>query len=95
MLFAGNQGRGIREIPDGTSNTIMALEVDDSRAAIWTQPDDWTPQPQDPLAGLGSARPGGFQVLMADGSVRFLSKTIAPQEFQALLTIAGGEAVGR
>jgi hypothetical protein len=32
---------------------------------------------------------------MADGSVRFLSKTIAPQEFQALLTIAGGEAVGR
>lgn len=95
MLFGGNQGRGIREIVDGTSNTIMALEVDDSRAAIWTQPDDWTPQPQDPLAGLGSAHPGGFQVLMADGSVRFLAKTIAPQEFQALLTIAGGEVVGR
>lgn len=95
MLFAGNQGRRIQEIPDGTSNTIMALEVDDSRAAIWTQPDDWTPEPQDPLAGLGSAHPGGFEVLMADGSVRFMSKSIDPREFQALLTIAGGEVVGR
>lgn len=95
MLLAGNKGRRLHEITDGTSNTIMALEVDDSRAAIWTQPDDWTPDPQRELAGLGTAHPGGFMVLIADGSVRFVSKTIDPKTFQNLLTVAGGEAVGR
>jgi type II secretory pathway pseudopilin PulG len=94
MLFAGNKGRSFADVTDGTANTIMVMEVDDSRAAVWTQPDDWQADPNRPLAGLGAAHPGGFLALFADGSVRFLAKTIDPKVFRALLTIAGGEAVG-
>ena len=33
----------------------------------------------------------GSNVLMADGSVRFLNNTISPQILEALATMAGGE----
>ena len=94
LLFDGAKGRKIADITDGTSNTTMVVEVNDDRAAVWTQPDDWQFDPERPLAGLGSAHPGGFMALFADGSVRFISKTIDAKVFQALLTVAGGEAAG-
>ena len=71
----------------------MVVEADDQRAAVWTKPEDWEFNAAKPLAGLGSAHPGGFNALFADGSVRFLSKQIDPAIFKALLTIAGGETV--
>ncbi|MDB5388076.1 MAG: hypothetical protein JWM11_3722 [Planctomycetaceae bacterium] len=45
--------------------------------------------------GIGSGkRSGGVHVLMADGSVRFISENIKPEVFEALATMAGGEEVG-
>src|SRR5262249_48359763 len=41
----------------------------------------------------GSAHPGGFQVLFADGSVRTISYTIPNTEFLKMLTPAGGEVI--
>ena len=55
---------------DGTSNTIMTVEVSDDKAVIWTKPDDWQFDPEKPLAGLGRAHPGGFCAAMCDGSIR-------------------------
>ena len=94
MLFDGKKGATFREITDGTSNTLMALEVNPDAAVTWTKPDDWKCDANDPLAGLGKAHPGGFEVLMADGSVRFISVTVDTTMFQALLTKSGGERVG-
>ncbi|MGD0897702.1 MAG: DUF1559 domain-containing protein, partial [Thermoguttaceae bacterium] len=37
-----------KDITDGTSNTIMTVEVDDRHAVIWTRPDDLVFDPQDP-----------------------------------------------
>ena len=93
LMFDGTEGRKMAEITDGTSNTIMVVEANDDRAVPWTKPDDWECDPQRPLTGLGSARPGGFNVAFADGSVRFISKSIDPKTFYALLTIAGGEPI--
>ena len=93
LAFEGAKGRSIRTIPDGTSNTILVVEADPSRAVVWTQPEDWTFDPQQPLAGLGNAHPGGFLVGMADGAVQFIAKTIDAKVFKSLLTVAGGEAV--
>ena len=81
------------DIRDGTSNTILAVEVDDAHAVTWTKPDDWQYDPQQPLAGLSTVNPQGFSVLFSDGSVRSLSKSIDPKVFHALLTIAGGEVI--
>jgi prepilin-type processing-associated H-X9-DG protein len=94
LMFDGAEGRKIADISDGTSNTIMVVEINDDRAAIWTQPGDWQFDPDHPLAGLGNAHPGGFMALFADGSVRFISKTVDAKVFGAMLTIAGGEVVG-
>ena len=46
------------------------------------------------LFGCGSAHPGGFNATFADGSVRFLKKSINLHVFKALITRAGGEVIG-
>ena len=94
LMFDGTKGRPIADIRDGTSNTIMVVEVDPNRAVTWTKPDDWEYNNDKPLAGLGNAHPGGFNALLADGSVRFISNTIDLKVWRALLTVAGGESVG-
>jgi len=45
-------------------------------------------------AGLYSYHPGGVQVLLGDGSVRFISETIAGTVFASLISRDGGETVG-
>lgn len=40
------------------------------------------------------AHPGGTQVALTDGSVRFLSDHVDPETLRARVTIAGGETVG-
>ncbi|MBN2022107.1 MAG: DUF1559 domain-containing protein [Pirellulales bacterium] len=92
-LFEGDKGSKIREILDGTSNTILVVEADPDRAVIWTKPDDLTYDPASPAAGLGRAHPGGFNAAFADGSVRFLAKDIDPTVLRAFMTRAGKEIV--
>lgn len=43
--------------------------------------------------GLGSGRPDGMLVGMADGSVLFISFDVDPRVMEALVTIAGGESI--
>lgn len=97
MLFSGSEFIRISDVLDGTSNTVMIVEAEGS-AVLWTEPTDLDgatmqytigPGPQQ----IGSDHPGGAQVCMADGSVRFLSSAIAPEVLRALATRRGGEVV--
>jgi len=90
-VFSGREGIPIKEIKDGTSQTIMAVEVDDQHAVIWTKPDDLPFDPENPAKGLGGADKRGFNALFCDGSVHFLLKDIDPKVLRALFTRAGGE----
>jgi len=92
-LFEGTEGHSFRDILDGTSNSIMLVEVNPDRAVIWTKPEDLTFDPENPLDGLGNAHPGGFNVVLCDGSVRFISATIDPEVFRLLAQIADGRAM--
>jgi hypothetical protein len=93
-LFDGtNEGRAFAEIRDGSSNTIAIIQVDDDHAAVWTKPDDWQPDADDPLQGLGGLHPGGTLAGFCDGHVQFISKMIDPETLLSLLTVAGGEDV--
>ena len=94
LIFEGDKARKPADITDGLSHTIAVVEADENRAVTWTKPDDWEFDATSPLAGLGNAHPSGFCALFCDGSVQFISKDIDPTVFKALLTIAGGEAVG-
>lgn len=41
-----------------------------------------------------SRHPGGVNLMMADGSVRFIKETIEPRVWRSLGTAAGREVVG-
>ena len=93
-----NEAVRFRDITDGMSKTILAIEVAAS-GINWLEPRDMTVEEAvayitDPAAG-GSrhAHPGGVNVLFADGSVRFLPQTIDPQTLRWLLTRNDGQAV--
>jgi hypothetical protein len=83
----------IRDIKDGTSNTILIVEAADDAAVYWTKPADLPIDVQQPLKGLGNFPPGTFQAAMADGSVRALSRTINARLLNALFTKDGGEEI--
>ncbi len=76
----------------------MVFDAGDDHAVVWTKPDDWEVDPQlndaNILNGHASGRDnGGTNVLLADGSVLFISNTIAPSTFRALVTFNGGEVI--
>jgi prepilin-type processing-associated H-X9-DG protein len=93
LAFDGSKGLQFKDVKDGLSNTILLVEANDDQAVVWTKPDDWQCNPKQPMAGLGNAHAGGFNVGFGDGSVRFIAGSIDPKVFHSLLTIAGGEMV--
>ncbi|MHB1036923.1 MAG: DUF1559 family PulG-like putative transporter [Pirellulales bacterium] len=93
-MFADPKGPQLMDITDGTSNTIMVVEVGEAQAVEWTKPDDLKVDPKQPLAGLAGSPRRGFLAALADGSVHFLSESIDPAILRALFTAKGGEAVG-
>jgi hypothetical protein len=105
-LGRGSAGStGLRDMTDGSSNTIVVAPVAPDRQIPWTKPEDIAVGSG--LPGLG--RPGGIAapylarvgpdghraapVLFADGAVRALTDTIDPEVLAALATRAGGEVI--
>ena len=86
-------GTRMADIRDGTSNTIAVVEASDAAAVVWTKPDDYQPNDEDPLKGLVGLRPGGFTALICDGSVRFISASIDREVLKGMFTTSGGERV--
>ncbi len=93
--FAPDKRRRMAEFRDGTSNTIMVVEVADEKAVPWTKPADFTPDAKNPEAGLVGMRHGGFLAGLTDGSVRFIQAGLDAQVLHALFTRAGGEVIDR
>ena len=97
--FGYNRPTSIRDIQDGTSNTIMLAESSDHGAwgaagrptlrSLTAQPYINGPD------GIGTTngRLGNVSVGFADGSVRTISENIDPTVMEALSTINGGEVV--
>ena len=104
-IFGSKTGTSFKDITDGTTNTLLILEACGSEI-IWTEPrDEVTAAPSISVNGPGSAiglsdsmlsswHTGGAQVLLADGSVRFVSESIEPDILRGLLTKNGGEPTG-
>ena len=96
LVLQPGRKRPIKEISDGTSNTILAGEVN-SNFEPWGKPGNCR-NPQLGINkspnGFGSPFTGGAHFLMADGIVRLVSENIDPQVLNALATPQGGETVG-
>ncbi|MCG8649529.1 MAG: DUF1559 domain-containing protein, partial [Pirellulales bacterium] len=94
QLFLKPEGEGkFRDVLDGLANTIMAFEADASEAVTWTAPEPLELDLDNPIDQMGHIHQGGFHVLMADGAVIFITHSIEPGLFRALLTRDGGETI--
>jgi len=99
-MFPGTEPLSIREVinHDGSSNTIMLLELADSDIH-WMEPQDLTfDEAVAAFEGRPGApelrdHPGGVVVGFADGSVRVLSREFLRDHGKAMLTRAGGEKI--
>ena len=78
-------------VNDGLSNTIMAVETEEG--VDWMKPDEILYDPKKPLPKFGFPGRGGFNVLMGDGSVRFIPATTPEATIRAMITRDGGEVV--
>ena len=95
-LLENDKGLSLNTVTDGTSNTIIVVEVE-GMSVNWMEPKDvdieqFVTSTGGP-GGPGAKHPGGFNVLFADGSVRFFRDTTDPATKRALSTRAGGEVV--
>jgi hypothetical protein len=92
--FSGeSKGKNFADFRDGTSRSLMAVQVDDAHAVEWTKPVDYdtAANAANPTAGIGELHPGVFLTGFADGHVVATPMTITPEEFAAGASIAGGE----
>ncbi|HYT87230.1 MAG TPA: TIGR03067 domain-containing protein [Gemmataceae bacterium] len=90
-IFEGTTGIRLPAITDGTSNTILAVEA--GKAVPWTKPDDIPFDPKKDLPTLGGLFKEGFNILMADGSVRFVRRGFDVPTLRAAITRNGGEVL--
>ena len=96
-FFGYDRKLSLKDIKDGAANTMAVAEAVDGGP--------WTAGGRATVRGLATGRPylgeggqfsahhHGTNVLLADGSVRPLTALVSPQVFEALATIAGGEAI--
>ena len=85
--------RGLADIVDGSSNTIMFVEVPDQMAVPWTKPDGGIDSEKTRPWQLSGNYPGGFNSAFCDGSVRFISEFVDAETFTNLLKYNDGNVV--
>jgi len=91
--FYSIEGTQLREITDGTSRTIMIVEVEPSRAVVWTKPVDWDVDMQHPRLGVERSDRDHFVAAWCDAYVRSVPVNIDDGKLRAHLTRAGREIV--
>jgi len=92
-VFDTKTGVTFREITDGTSNTIMIVEVPADDAVIWTKPDDWEVDLAKPWNGLKRTDRDYVTTGYCDGRASLIPLTFAPDKLRAVLTRDGDETV--
>jgi prepilin-type processing-associated H-X9-DG protein len=98
-IFGYDRVVGIRDIIDGTANTVAVMDVKENFGP-WVAggPGTIRALTKEPYIngpdGIGSFSPGGANFLFADGSVRFISQNVDANVMRALATMAGQEAIG-
>ena len=93
-MFPGARGVEIKEVTDGTSNTILVIEGNADQAVVWTRPDDWELGENPDMKTLFGTHIGGTNAAFADGSVHFLRDIVRPEVIRKLMTRNGGEVIG-
>ena len=95
LAFDGSkEGRKFAGIRDGSSNSILVVQCNDSATVPWTKPQDWETNGATPLMGLANGpHPAVFIAGFFDGHVETIANNIDAGLFKKMLTVAGGEVI--
>jgi hypothetical protein len=102
-IFGYDRQASKAEITDGVSNTILLIQTDPALAGPWIAGGGSTVRGTSINGDRDVGQRGGFMspnhggkegvwVMMADGSIRFMTKSIDKDIFKALCTMAGGDS---
>jgi hypothetical protein len=80
-----------KDITDGTSRTVLVVDVNDETGVPWTKPADLAVDRNDPWKGLLGHYPGFVLVGLADGNALRVPRTVKRETLWGLFTRAGGE----
>ena len=92
-ILGGSEVVKIRHITDGTSKTVLLVEVKPEHAVPWTAPQDYAFSLDDPGAGLSWDHNGNVAVGFCDGSHRVLPKSISKEMLRRLFIMNDGRAI--
>lgn len=92
-VFGGRKATRFQSIIDGTSNTIVLVEVQPSLAVPWTAPRDYAFDVESPGEGLRLGDDGRFLAGVADGSVQQLRGDLAAELLLRLFRKSDGNPV--
>jgi hypothetical protein len=99
-MFEPGQRVQLATVSDGSSNTMLVVEAADPVA--WPEPNDFDydargmfgGRASPPVPPIGRANGRTALVLMADGSVRVMTKAaVSPDVLRALVSRDGGEVI--
>jgi len=98
-MWPGDESVCSRDVTDGTSRTLLVVEVADS-GIEWMEPRDLQIDKLapniNPTSGQGISgkhRDKGANVVFADGHYEYLPEDLTPEQIRAMLSRAGGEEV--
>jgi hypothetical protein len=89
----GEEQVQLRDIHDGTSNTIFCVETGLEQAVEWTRPADLAFDPEGPLPEIGMMYPAGFCAAFCDGSVRTIDYGIDAEALRLMILMNDGESI--
>jgi len=92
-IMGGPKATSFRDIVDGTSNTVVLVEVSADRAVPWTAPADYGFDPESPADGLLIDADGRFLAALADGSVQRLRADAEPEQLRRLFRMSDRNVV--
>lgn len=93
-VFGSSEGMKIKDIRDGTTNTILVVDVHPDYAVIWTKPDDLVIDGRgDPKAKLMTAHEKAFATAFCDGSVRWIPQSIPVETLRLLIDPQDGNPI--
>jgi uncharacterized protein (TIGR03067 family) len=87
----GKKLRLVADVPDGTSNTIFAVEA--GEAVPWTKPADIPYDPKKALPKLGGLFADGFHIALMDGSTRWVNRRFNEAILRLAITRNDGQPV--
>lgn len=91
--FPGGPGARIRDILDGTSNTILFVITAPDKTVPWTKPEDLPFDPANPIKALGTLTTPDFPAALIDGSIRSIPASLPAQTLANLIQPADGNVI--